>query len=400
VHHVIIPRTVLDRWGATEGASPAAWDRIAPLLDRVWDEATAGGLPAVAPHVAAAVAGPDRFVPLAVLERCVDVALRAETLSLRQALSAAGASAETRECLGTAPQPELTYLREGHASTIVRLGSAWALNVARDTDGAASELAAAERALRSWRGARDVRIPAVGGAFTACIPWFDRVVEVPVLAVEWLEGFEELHVVGTADGPRFVRVAAFQHAPGRGPGMRGTLLDSAASGRIWRAVATARTATALIHWRRGTLRAPELEPNDGDVVADGDGTPGLVGASQEVWEGPVAAWPYVLALSSARDDGGRAGDRLRWADPAAAVGAVLDGLAARGDPGAASAVLTGAADMAPAEAAALAGAAGDPKAVAIAEATRDLCRSLHEPCRQPLLNYELPSMVSYDRTQT
>lgn len=381
----IIPRTLLDLWGSSEGASPALWDRIAPLLGRGWDEAMARCLGPDRARTAQLIVDADptgEGLARPVVERCVAVAIESKMVSLTQTLAAAGdvAAGDPSLSMELDGGASLECVRSGHASSVVRLGGSWALNVARDLDRAAAELDATAAALRSWRGGPEVRVPEILGSATGRCRWFDREIEVPVLAVEWLAGAEELHVVSTGKGPGFVRVAGFRHLRGRAPLIVGELLGGEEWTRIWRSVSLARTATAKIDEGTDLISAPELEPNDGDIVVWPDGVVGLVGASSARWTGPLAAWPYFIALSSARDDDGPCEARLRWAEPEEAVEAVADGCRAREAPGLGASMLSAAAELSPKRAAMLAVGSEDPEAVELCHAVQRTClRVAHHP---------------------
>jgi len=327
---ITIPRTLLRRWGTGAEASPALWAKLAPWLDRVWDEATTLGIPPTTQGVlqAALEAGLPRSLDHDAFVMCADVALDAGTLSLRQARTAARQALRTHSIptVGLLP-PE--YIRDGHTSSVFRAG-AWAVNVARDREDATRELLATASALRQWQGAPEVRVPEIHGVQTISTPWFNTRLDVAILIVGWLDRAKELHLVGTPVGPRFVRVAHFVPKSEGNLCLVGSPLGARQTAAVWSAVAVAQIANADIDLSTGTLATPNVDYNDGDVVLCHDGTPGLVGASGTTFVAPLPVWPYAMSLVAAPDDLAAGNETLQWNDPPAAVAATYRGLQKRG----------------------------------------------------------------------
>ncbi len=346
-YHGIVPRGLVDQapW----------WPGLAPVIEGVWNECAER--PA-GPHEPAQRAAatlrelrgrgwPAPAPTPSALTSAVEAARVAGVLSVQQAARAArdylirDDASTLRACVAALDGVDLLALdrvKEGHTATIFRVSvhrrgavcAVFGLAVARDLHAAADELGSNARQLATWSRRIPGACAAVLGAGVGRCGWFGRVAEVPVVAMSWLEGHDELHVLRDRDGRgRVARVARFVGRPGvRLPQLDGEVLDVARSERTWASVVALRTRLAELDWQRDEASVPAIELNEGGVVGRPDGPVlrvALVGADEQPWRGALGGWLHEAALSQARADAGP----LRWARPGAAVEAVLDAI----DPG-------------------------------------------------------------------
>lgn len=339
------------RWGppVSESASGATDDlldagrRLGHFLERV--------RPPSAPRM------PYGDVPTRVARGVISSAVRAGAVSCEQSVSAALSYLQADEGAGLSrcviaasdgcgseghvpATVELSYLREGHTSSVFRVEAwfrdalipsvAFVLNVSRDTTDARDDLTATAHNLATWSARSPSLAVAVYDSGLGSFAWFGETRSVAVVAVQLLEPAYELHALRDPADPDhglLVQVDYFQHQPNRLPDIAARQADTATSDQLWMQVIAARTELSDINWQERLIVAPEIELNDGDAVSlGGDGGVAFVGSSPSPWQGPPGAWPYIVSLSSARDESSRDGARIFWGKPDCALKAMHNGL--------------------------------------------------------------------------
>lgn len=354
------------------GPEIRSWNAAAPLLEDALNAlaASGGGGPEILAHTAPAMErrmassgpalarcldprAPHASAPPAMLRALAESAVAAGVRSFDQGLRAAASHLDRERLPGYAtavagvdvsPEEighvELRHVREGHVSSVVRVGITvsgrpgplWlGLNVARDTTVAAAELRQNTADLRRFDRAEAGSAPRVLGTGTGETRWLREGYRVPIAAVEWLGGHRELHVVpdpGDAMAARLVAVSHFVDDGPRLPGIRGRLLDDAECERVVAGIARLRTRGAEFDWEGGRVRAARIEPNDGDVVCDDACRVAVVGSSLERWSGPCSVWPYLVTMLSARDERSPGPARIHLGRPQAALRGLFEGILA------------------------------------------------------------------------
>jgi hypothetical protein len=155
-------------------------------------------------------------------------------------------------------------------------------------------------------------------------------VEVPVVAVSWLDMYE-VHAVRSSTPSRaaLVLVSEFVQTEGPVSNIKGIRLNLDQERNCWSELAALRTA--LQHFDAGyeSVTAPRIDINHGDAVArlrrDGIDV-ALVAAAGDPWRGPAWAWPFELALLSARDQSAGHENHLFWSEPESALRGMKIGL--------------------------------------------------------------------------
>ncbi len=367
-YHGLPSRGLLDRWRSPTSAPAQAWPRIAPLIEDAWnywaERAEVRGpdrsidhnrLEARVSHarlVLREAVGDDlEWAEPQLLRSMLDDALTVKLRSYDQGVRAAIAflTSEAGNAAGHVGGEDslrvgMQVLREGHTTTVMRLDmrspadnqlTHACLNVARDLTAAATELETVHRHLEAAHAIDPDGVPAVVAHGPGAAPYFGELIEVPIVAVTWLEGMREVHVVPEArDGLRcrVVLVDEFRpHAAGS-IAILGRSLDAAGGSGIWADVVTRLTHLAHIDWAQQSVCAFDVELNDGDVVAANVGAAwktAFVAMSQEQPQLPLGVWPFAMALISTRNDTGGAPPRLYWSDPDRALAAVAAGLRKR-----------------------------------------------------------------------
>lgn len=379
--HGIVSRGVLDAWKRMGWASErgqldpraAWWPECAPLLEHCWNASQRRASPAAAAsEMAVAARLLDRTlrshgvrldrhysqVPDEVAVGMAAAALRARLLSRHQAIAAAAEhvaralDADVALASGSAETPIarddgslvwLEPLKEGHTSSVIRVGVvsagaalAYGLNVARDLTSAAVELKAVHRHLRAAAALDPDGVIRLGELAVGECRRFGRTVSVPVIPMAWVEEAREIHVVRDGSNPqrgRILIVDEFLPDPVARGSVRGERVGTVTSNAIWAAIAAARTRQARIDLQGGFVDSANVELNDGDFVlssgVEHQVTVTLVATSLERTCVPLGAWPYDLALMSARDETDPAAGRLRWGDPALALVAMREALEGR-----------------------------------------------------------------------
>ncbi len=351
------------------------WPVVAPLLEHVWnrhlrdrsatsDELTAALLDADARLAAYLNAGPDPSrcgptagdVPESVAHEFVVAMYAAGALSCAQSMAAVlsylrsdGGQLMVKRQFGrhtgaSDHSPiDARYLREGHTSSIIALNAVGdrgrgtalpgiVLNVVRDTTDARKDLLAMADQLAYWSARDASSVAAVHDFGQVLITSFGRRIPVDVIAVEHVSDGRELHVVPNDDDAGrglLVAVDRFDHGRAGLPHVVAKDMSRTSSDRFWSNVVSIRTSVAQIDWQRGSMTAPQFELNEGDVVAAGSGEHQkvvLVGTDSSPWRGPIGAWPYEVALSSARDSRSDRGGRIFWGNPELALRALGVGL--------------------------------------------------------------------------
>jgi len=237
----------------------------------------------------------------------------------------------------------LTTLREGHTSSVLRVAVyhnealqpiLFGLNVARDLTEASRDLRSNQEHLNQWTVLDPDGVAEVYDAGYGRFQWFGQERRLLVLAARWFEDARELHVVRTTNGGthgRFVQVNEFRHDFSPLPDIIGEMVPAGVSDDLWERIVAQRTRLAQFDWHTKTLTAPQIELNHGDVVArlnTGVTQIAFVGCEAQNWYGPIAAWPYEVALSSANDDMNYH-RRLYWGKPVQAVNSVYQALRER-----------------------------------------------------------------------
>jgi hypothetical protein len=349
----------------------ATWQYIAPLVEAVLNRPAEARGPRQGGRRAAIAAarralerlqgaGPS-FLDEAQINAWLDAAEAHAVLSYAQSFAAArvfveahldGSAARSWEELaalatggavtGGPPVVSMDFwsVREGHTSSVWRVALRCAggaevvlcLNVARDRE-SGRELVWTAQEMRRLHAIAPGSVLGVLACETLVGQTAGGPAPIPVVAVPWLEGAQELQVV--RDPPRdsglFLIVDRFEARGSASPGRQfplGQILDPDASEALFREQLALRVKLTRFE-DDGAASTPFFEMNEGDLVWR-DGLVTAIAVSEPEPALPLGLWALRLLLTSTHDGAGGA-TRIFWNRPESAIEVIDRALTGRAD---------------------------------------------------------------------